>query len=88
MQSATVSAEAVRASLANINEVYECLQPYERKELVRLLVQRAEVSERRMTLEIRAGARAVAPATYGNSASRSERPGWLPDEDSNLEPSG
>jgi len=53
VESAVVSADAVRAALANVTEVYEALQPYERKELVRLLLQRAEVGEHRITLEIR-----------------------------------
>jgi site-specific DNA recombinase len=81
LESASVSADAVRMALSNIGGVYECLQPYERKELVRLLLQRAEVSERRITLEIRAGLEEFPrpAATGGKSGSRSERPGWLPD---------
>ena len=88
VESATVSADAVRAALTNITEVYEALQPYERKELVRLLLQRAEVGERRITLEVRGGLREIpGPAALGDkSGSRSERPGWLPDVDSNHEP--
>ena len=84
-----MSAEAVRATLSNITEVYECLQPHERKELVRLLLQRAVVSERRLTLEIRGGLQGLpAAAKEDKSGSRSQRPIWLPDEDSNLEPCG
>ena len=90
VESAVVSADAVRAALANVTEVYEALQPYERKELVRLLLQRAEVGEHRITLEIRGRLQELpGAATLGaKSGSRSERPGWLPDEDSNLEPTG
>lgn len=90
LEGATVCAETVRETLGTIREVYECLQPYERKELVRLLLQRAEVGERRITLEIRGGLQ-VLPTTMAEAAksrSRLERPSWLPDEDSNLEPSG
>lgn len=88
VESATVSAPAVQATLANIADVYECLQPYERTELVRLLLQRAEIGERRITLEIRGGLREVPQVATPAAASRFERPEWLPDEDSNLEPSG
>ena len=69
----------MRATLSNITEVYECLQPHERKELVRLLLQRAVVSERRLTLEIRGGLQGLpAAAKEDKSGSRSQRPIWLP----------
>lgn len=89
VEAATVSAQTVSAALANVSDVYDCLQPYERKDLIRLLLQRAEVGERRITLEIRGGLQeAPKPATKGKSASRFERPSWLPDVDSNHEPTG
>jgi site-specific DNA recombinase len=79
IEMSSVSADAVREALSNVSEVYECLQPYERKELIRLLLQRAEVSERRIVLEIRAGLEELrSPQARGKSGSRSGRPGWLP----------
>jgi hypothetical protein len=76
----------VREGSGHFTEVYDCLQPYERKELVRLLLHRVEVSDHRITIEIRG--RASLPAAASEDASRFQRPSWLPDEDSNLEPTG
>ncbi len=81
-----VTAETVRASLTRFKEVYEHLTPFERKELLRLLLHRAEVSDRQIVLEIY-------PVTeqemaMPQSRSRSEAPNWLPGQDSNLQPSG
>ncbi len=81
-----VTAENVRAALSEFSGVYACLMPFERKELVRLVLHRAEVSERRMVLElypIRAPELKTA-----QSLLRSEPPNWLPGQDSNLQPSG
>ncbi len=77
--------------MANAHEVYEHLRPHERKELMRLLLQRAEVGDRSIVLEIRGAAcagLAETPGAPGVGASRYEAPVWLPDEDSNLEPTG
>ena len=78
----------MQSALASFGELYECLQPYERQELVRLLVKRAEVGERRITLEIRGGLAGLPAPEEVKSGSRSVRPIWLPDVDSNHEPSG
>ncbi len=43
----------VRRAMENISRVYACLQPFEQKELMQLVLQGAEVNERRMVLEIR-----------------------------------
>jgi site-specific DNA recombinase len=81
-----VTAETVRASLTRFRHVYEQLTPFERKELMRLLLHRAEVSERRIVLEIYP---VTAPEmAMPQSRSRSEAPNWLPGQDSNLQPSG
>ncbi|MDA0733793.1 MAG: hypothetical protein O2860_04335, partial [Chloroflexi bacterium] len=73
----------VRRAMANISEVYNCLQPFEQKELMQLILQGAEINEREMVLEIRAGACVGATEpTKGNSGAkgklRFEPPGWLP----------
>ncbi|KKK98910.1 hypothetical protein LCGC14_2638040, partial [marine sediment metagenome] len=47
-----VTAEAVRASLLRFKDVYAHLKPFERKELLRLLLRRAEVGDRQIVLEI------------------------------------
>ena len=86
-----MSAEAVQLALANVDEVYEHLKPHERKELMRLLLQRAEVADHSIVLEIRGAACVGLADTRGAprvGASRYEAPKWLPDEDSNLEPTG
>ncbi len=77
----TAVAEAtVREALANAHRVYEHLRPHERKELMRLLLKSVEVGDRRMVLELY--------GTTERGAPRSETMSWLPDVDSNHEPSG
>ena len=48
--------------MANIGEVYGCLQPFEQKELMQLILQGAEINEREMIPEIRTGACIAATA--------------------------
>ena len=83
-----IGVEAVRHALCQLSDVYDQLKPFERKELVRLVLHRAEVGDRQMILEIRGNAFAMPAKTSLQSGSRFETPSWLPDEDSNLEPSG
>ena len=81
-----VTAHAVRSALSEIGEVYACLTPFERKELIRLVLRRAEVGDRQIVLELY-GTLTPDMAT-AQSRSRSEPPNWLPGQDSNLQPSG
>jgi site-specific DNA recombinase len=81
-----VTADAVRSALSEFDEVYACLTPFERKELVRLVLRRAEVGDRQVVLELYG---TLTPKTaMAQSRSRSEPPNWLPGQDSNLQPSG
>jgi site-specific DNA recombinase len=80
-----VSAESIRHGLGKFDAVYACLKPYEQKELVRLVLHRAEVGDRKIVLEINGGIAGSMPLTQN---SRFGIPNWLPGEDSNLEPSG
>ena len=43
VQDKAVTAEVVRAALSQVQQVYACLKPYEQRELVRLVLHRAEV---------------------------------------------
>ena len=79
------SSDAVVEALRHLDEVYEALHPNERKELFRLVLRRIEVGDDQIVLEIYAGA--SAPEGGESAKRRTERLGWLPDEDSNLEPS-
>ena len=89
IEAATASASTVCEAIRHIDEVYDCLRPHERKELFKLLLRSVEVGERQIVLEIYAGAAAHgAEAGVDAGALRIGRLGWLPDEDSNLEPSG
>ncbi len=84
-----VQAGAVRAALENIDALYGALKPFERKELMRLVLRRAEVNERQIVLEIHAGACSPTSQTPSvNGAQRSVIPNWLPGQDSNLQPIG
>ena len=71
-----VTAETVRASLTRFRDVYAHLKPGERKELMRLLLHRAEVGDRQIVLEIYpiASPEMAMPQSH----SRSEASNWLP----------
>ena len=47
-----VDVELVRASLGQVKELFGELKPYEQRELMQLVLQRAEVNEREITLEV------------------------------------
>ena len=76
----------MRNALEWFSDVYACLTPFEQKELVRLILRRAEVSERRIVLELYAvqAQELAAPQSHSRSGILS----WLPEQDSNLQPSG
>jgi hypothetical protein len=58
-----VTAQTVRASLTRFKDVYAHVTPFERKELLRLLLRRAELGDRQIVLEIYpvAAPEAIAP---------------------------
>lgn len=74
-----VDVAQVRASLGQVKDLYGALKPYEQKELMQLVLQRAEVNEREITLEVYALTGAEMP---GVVAAKGEVvrivPGWLP----------
>ena len=91
MDSMAVSAEEVRQALMRADAVYAELKPYEKKDLVQLLLHKAEVGDREIIVELRGGACGVSsegPGTSDLVSSRSEPVDWLPGQDSNLRPSG
>lgn len=47
-----MTADAVRSALSEFGQVYDCLTPFERKELIRLVLRRAEVGDRQIVLEL------------------------------------
>ena len=56
LQAAAVDADTARTGLANFRRVYECLRPFEKQELIRLVLHRAEVGDHEIVLEIFEGA--------------------------------
>ena len=82
LDSESVSADTIRATMTRFSEVYDALTPFERKELVRLVLDRVEVGDRQITLDIYPLAAPALAAANGHS--RSEEPNWLPGQDSNL----
>ncbi len=73
----------VRQAMTNIGEVYGCLQLFEQKELMQLILQGPEINEREMMLEIRTGAgvgASEAPREIGGAKGKLgfEPPNWLP----------
>ena len=83
LKSDAVCAATVRAALADFQQVYECLKPFEQKELMHLVLHRAEVSDREIVLEINGNAPTVLAGTPDKSDSRFGAPNWLPGLDSN-----
>ena len=73
-----VSAEQVRSALLRFSDVYACLKPHEQKELVRLVVHRAEVHDRKIVLEINGSAPTVLAGAPSQGASRFGSSNWLP----------
>ena len=66
----------MRSALCQFGEVFACLTPFERKELIRLVLRRAEVGDRQIVLELY-GTLTPEMAT-AQSRLRSEPPNWLP----------
>ena len=87
IEGATAHAATTCDALRRLDEVYEQLRPHERKELFRLLLRSVEVGERQIVLEIYAGVLSGG-AEAPDSQRRIGRLGWLPDVDSNHEPTG
>ena len=78
-----VDVAEVRRAIANISEVYDCLHPFEQKELMQLILQGAEISERQMVLEIKTGVcvgggRPQIREVGAKGKIRFEAPNWLP----------
>jgi site-specific DNA recombinase len=74
-----VDADLVRATLGQMKGVFETLKPYEQRELMQLVLQRAEVNEREITLEVYALTEAALPGKVGAEGEVVRtRPGWLP----------
>ena len=79
-----VDVAVVRRAMESISEVYGCLQPFEQKELMQLILQGAEINERELVLEIRTGALAGSTESKRRDAGakgklRFEPPVWLPE---------
>ena len=85
----SVDVAQVRSALGQVRDLYGALKPYEQRELMQLVLQRAEVSEREITLEVYALTGAELPGKVAaEGVVVRMTPGWLPGQDSNLRPSG
>jgi len=74
-----VDTELVRAALGQVKEFFGALRPYEQRELMQLVLQRAEVNEREITLEGFALNEASLPEKVGAEGGVVRmRPVWLP----------
>ena len=74
-----VDTELVRAALGQVKELFGELKPYEQRELMQLVLHRAEVNEREITLELYALNEAVLPEKVGAKGDLVRtRPDWLP----------
>jgi site-specific DNA recombinase len=74
-----VDTALVRAALGRVKELFRALKPYEQRELMKLVLQRAQVNEREITLDVYALTEASLPAKVGaDGEAVRTRPGWLP----------
>lgn len=79
-----VDAESVRSALCQVKELFGALKPYEQKELMQLVLQRAEINERENTLDIYALNGASLPEKVGAEGEVVRtRPDWLPRQGAN-----
>lgn len=78
VRSQAITAAQVRAALAQMDEVYETLKPHERRELMRLVLQRVEINAKEIVLEIRGDACVQASCQQLDGKSRFEGTNWLP----------
>jgi site-specific DNA recombinase len=87
---AAVSAGRVADGLRNFHRVFPHLKAYEQRELVRLVVKQATLTDRELVLELYGGALESFEGDEKANPGRgfAAQPIWLPDEDSNLEHSG
>ena len=63
----SVDTKLVRAALGKVRELFGCLKPYEQKELMQLVLRRAEVNKREITLDIYALTEASLPEKLGDA---------------------
>ena len=84
-----VDTELVQVALGQVKDLFGELKPYEQRELMHLVLHRAEVNEREITLELYALNEAGLPEIVGAKGEKVRvPPDWLPGKDSNLRPSG
>lgn len=79
MEREAVDTGMVRAALGQVKELFGALKPYEQRELMQLVLRRAEINEREITLEVYALNEASLPEKVGaNGEMVRMRPVWLP----------
>ncbi len=79
MDREAVDTKLVRAALGQVTDLFGALKPYEKRELMQLVLQRAEVNEREITLDVYALTEAGLPGKVGAEGDVVRtRPDWLP----------
>ena len=79
MEREAVDTGMVRAALGQVKELFGALKPYEQRELMQLVLQRADINEREITLEVYALNQGSLPEKVGaNWEMVRMRPDWLP----------
>ena len=74
-----VDTELVRAALRQVKELFGVLKPYEQRELMNLVLQRAEVNKREITLEVYGLTETQSTAmVHAEGDVVRMRPNWLP----------
>ena len=82
MERELVDTGMVRAALGQVKELFGALKPYEQRELMQLVLQRAEVNEREITLEVYALTEDKLPEKVSAEGDVVRmRPVWLPIHD-------
>lgn len=74
-----MDSERVRAALCQVKELFGALKPYEQRELMQLVLHRAEVNEEEITLELYPLTEAGLPEKLGAEGDLVRMPpDWLP----------
>ena len=72
-----MTAESIRSGLRNFARVYEYMKPFEKRELIRIVLSGAQIGDRTLILDVYETA-CAGFAQAVKSDSRSEPPIWLP----------
>ena len=88
IQRESVSQELVMLALNKFTDVFEHIQPYHQKELLRLVLHKVVLAPDKIKIALYGRPPEIGQLSLYESEIRSQTAAWLPGQDSNLQPSG